>query len=217
MLLQAEDGMGGEALRLWEWPHLGVVLGAGGQIAVDVNEAECQADDVPLARRASGGGTVLLGSSCQLYSLVLRYDRRPELRDVTASYRWIMGQMKTILRAIHPDIEVAGISDLCILGRKFSGNAQQRKRHYLLHHGTLLYNFDLPAISRYLRMPEKQPEYRQGRSHLEFVGNLPTTADTLKELLAGGWSASGELPLPMLRMEELLQQKYLLDSWVRRR
>ena len=82
---------------------------------------------------------------------------------------------------------------------------------------TLLYNFDLPAISRYLRMPEKQPEYRQGRSHLEFVGNLPTTADTLKELLAGGWSASGELPLPMLRMEELLQQKYLLDSWYLRR
>ena len=32
----------------------------------------------------------------------------------------------------------------------FSGNAQQRKRSHLLHHGSLLYDFDLKLIGRYL-------------------------------------------------------------------
>ena len=61
MLLAAEAGDGGEVLRFWEWPSAAVVLGAGGSIEIDVNEPACRADGVALHRRASGGGTVLLG------------------------------------------------------------------------------------------------------------------------------------------------------------
>src|SRR5687768_15507648 len=78
LLLEAEAGRAGEVLRIWEWPTPAVVLGAGGSIADDVNKPACAADGVPIARRASGGGTVLLGRGCLLYSLVLRYDRAPE-------------------------------------------------------------------------------------------------------------------------------------------
>src|SRR5437764_716289 len=59
LLLEAETG-GPEVLRVWQWPSSAVVLGAGGRIADDVCEERCRADGVPLARRASGGGTVLL-------------------------------------------------------------------------------------------------------------------------------------------------------------
>ncbi len=217
LLLHAEDGIGGEVLRFWEWRGPGVVLGASGQIAIDVEDAVCRAESVKVARRASGGGTVLVGAGCLLYSLVLNYERAAQLRDVNASYRWIMGRMQSILSAIHPDIEVAGISDLAIGDRKFSGNAQQRKRYHLLHHGTLLYGFDLEAVARYLKTPEKQPEYRRGRSHLDFICNLPTTAEKLKELLIAGWSAQGEFTLPIERMKGLLVEKYSFESWVRRR
>ena len=218
LLLEAEAGDGAEVLRFWEHPQLAVVLGAGGQFAVDVNEAACQADGVELARRSSGGGTVLLGTGCLLYSLVLRYDRAPELRDVTASYRWIMGRMKTVFQVLHPEVEVAGISDLSIHGRKFSGNAQQRKRFHVLHHGTLLYGFDLPAVARYLQMPDKQPAYRAGRGHLDFVCNLETEAVTLKSLLVKEWDAAATNPaVPLERMRELWAEKYQREEWVRRR
>src|SRR5262245_6525617 len=75
LLLAAEAGEAGEVLRFWEWPSPAVVLGAGGSIPIDVNEPACRADGVPIHRRASGGGTVLLGRGCLLFSLVLRYDR----------------------------------------------------------------------------------------------------------------------------------------------
>src|SRR5262245_40400973 len=80
LLLEAEAGHGGETLRLWEWPHPAVILGAGCRLADEVDEEACRRDGVPILRRSSGGGTVLLGAGCLLYSLVLAYDRSPELR-----------------------------------------------------------------------------------------------------------------------------------------
>src|SRR5436189_5062888 len=68
LLLAAEAGKRGEVLRFWEWPMPAVVLGAGGSLTIDVNEQACQVDGVPIHRRASGGGTVLLGRGCLLFS-----------------------------------------------------------------------------------------------------------------------------------------------------
>ena len=218
LLLAAEAGDGGEALRLWEWPTPAVVLGAGGSVAIDVNEAPCRADGVPIHRRASGGGTVLLGRGCLLFSLVLNYDRAAELRDVTASYRWILGRVRDSLRPVAP-LEPVGISDLAWAGRKVSGNAQQRKAGHVLHHGTLLYAFDLPTVGRYLNPPERAPAYRAGRDHTEFVTNLPADAATLKGLLATAFGAvPGELTRPVLdRVPGLVAEKYGTADWVRRR
>src|SRR5437762_4792073 len=112
LLLEAEDGRGGEVLRVWEWPTPAVVLGAAGVVADDVDAAACAADGVPLARRSSGGGTVLLGPGCLLYSLVLRYDRSAELRAIGSSYRWILGRMIEALSPLQPGIAMAGSSDL---------------------------------------------------------------------------------------------------------
>src|SRR6478735_8844240 len=100
LLLDAEAGDGGEVLRVWEWPRPAVVLGAGGRIADDVDVAACDRDGVPLARRSSGGGTVLLGPGCLLYSLVLRYDRAPELRDIRKSYHWILERVVEALPGV---------------------------------------------------------------------------------------------------------------------
>src|SRR5947209_3435246 len=79
LLLAAEAGAADEVLRFWEWPGAAVVLGAGGSVGVDVNEEACRAAGVPIHRRASGGGTVLLGRGCLLFSLVLSFDRAAEL------------------------------------------------------------------------------------------------------------------------------------------
>src|SRR5262245_8413172 len=126
LLLERETGFGGEVLRLWEWPQLAVVLGAGCRFAQDVNEEACRAVGVAIARRSSGGGTVLLGRGCLVFSLVLAYDRSPALREIRPSCTYILDRVREALTGLAPDIEVAGISDLAWAGRKFSGNAQQR-------------------------------------------------------------------------------------------
>lgn len=218
LLLQAESGAGGEALRVWEYPRHVVVLGAGCRVADDVDDVNCAADGVPVLRRSSGGGTVLWGRGCLLFSVVLSYDRSPRLHEIGLSYAYILEHVAAALRDAVPGVAPAGISDLAVGGRKCSGNAQQRKRAHVLHHGTLLYDFDLDGIGRYLRAPPRQPEYRAGRGHPEFLCNLPLTADELKRRLREVWRAAptdDAWPVEMVR--DLVAEKYGRAEWNRRR
>jgi lipoate-protein ligase A len=217
LLLEAEAGRGGEVLRLWEWPAPAVVLGSGGVLADDVEEAACRADGVPILRRSSGGGTVLWGPGSLLYSLVLRYDREPQLTDLHASYAFILGRVAEAAGGA-AGVRRQGVSDLVLGDRKFSGNAQQRKRDHLLHHGTLLYAFDLSAVGRYLRPPPRQPEYRGRRDHEAFLCNLPLAAAELRARLRRLWQAD-ELAAgwPEEQVRRLCAEKYEDDAWVRRR
>ena len=173
-LFQTLEAGAPATLRIWESPVTVVVLGRSGAIARDVDEAACAADGVDILRRGSGGGAVLLGPGCVNYSLLLSLEKHAELRDVCASYGRILG---FVMRALAvPGLEIRGLSDLALEDRKVSGNAQRRGSRALLHHGTLLCGLDARLAARYLKEPHRQPEYRQGRYHEEFIGRLPLSA-----------------------------------------
>jgi len=57
----------------------------------------------------------------------------------------------------------------------------------LYYSASLLVNAQLSLVERYLRHPPREPKYRDGRSHLEFVANLATSsipsAEKLQERL----------------------------------
>jgi lipoate-protein ligase A len=217
LLRRAEEAGTGELLRFWGWPEPGVVLGAGGEVGKDVHLERCTSEGVPIHRRSSGGGTVLLGKGCLLFSLVLSVERAPELKHVNASYRWILEKLAEAL-APFGAVRHEGICDLAIGGKKFSGNAQQRKQRFILHHGTLLYDFDLAKISHYLKLPERQPEYREDRTHGDFVMNLPADSEALKRMLRESWGAvEGTMEFPVETVEQLVAEKYSREEWVFRR
>jgi lipoate-protein ligase A len=204
LLLAAEGSGGGEVLRLWELASPAAVVGAGGSVTADVNVAACELDGVPVVRRASGGGTVLLGPGCLCFSLVLAYDSAPGLEDIRASNRHVLDR---IARALRPLVEARfeGTSDLAVDGVKISGNAQQRKRRHFLHHGTILCGFDIALITRYLRAPERQPDYRRNRPHAEFVTNLSAAIPDVKRQLAAEWHAKCNYePVPWATIQELV-------------
>ncbi len=218
LLIQAEQTDGGEVLRLWEMDHLSVVMGCFCRLADDVNEPACAADGVPVRRRVSGGGTVLIGPGCLNFSLVLDMRQRPELNDVSRSHFLILDRITEVLTAKVPRVGFDGSSDLCLEGRKFSGNAQRRRRHWLLHHGTLLYNFPLDRIGRYLLEPPRQPAYRSQRPHGDFVTNFPADADWLSQGLRLAWGADDPLPVcPTEMTAQFVQARYARPEWIRRR
>ena len=161
---------------------------------------------------------MLLGRGCMLYSLVLSYDRSPLLREIRSSYCHILGCLQDGLADLLPGIACAGTSDLAAAGLKISGNAQQRKRDHILHHGSLLYDFDAARIGAYLRMPNRQPEYRSHREHEQFVRNLDCTADELRQRLIRIWNAdppTEQWPEDMVR--RLVSDKYANPQWNQRR
>ncbi len=185
-LLRLADKEGaGPVLRFWESPRVFIVLGRIGKIEEDVHIDQANADGVPILHRASGGGTVLQGTGCLNYALVLSKNDHPVLNDLRKSYEWISAQVLAALKPLGVDAVFRPISDLALArnDKKFSGNAQKRGKNFILHHGTILYDFDLALIPKYLRMPKDVPAYRQARSHSDFVTNIPIDPQIFKASL----------------------------------
>jgi len=219
LLLSAENGSGGESLRFWSSDRPFVVLGYSRAAVSDVDLEACRQDGIPVLRRYSGGGTVVQGPGCLNYNLVLRIDRSPEFSTITGTTRTILSRHAAALSdLLHGTVLPDGQSDLTLGGRKFSGNAQRRLVSYLAFHGTLMLHLDVSLLSRYLRMPDRQPAYRQRRSHSDFVTNLPLEEDQVKSLLASSWGATGRRHVPALPLaRDLVNSRYARPEWNRKR
>jgi lipoate---protein ligase len=191
LLDACEDGVGPQVLRFWEPCDYFVVVGYANQIQREVNVDACARENVPILRRCSGGGTVLLGPGCLNYALVLRFDKSGPLASISGTNSYVMERNRQALTAaLGFPVTVRGFTDLAVNDLKFSGNAQRRKRRALVFHGTFLLNFDLDRIGRMLPMPSTEPSYRQFRSHQTFLKNLNIPSAKVKAALQIAWSAT---------------------------
>lgn len=215
LLHWCEERDGDEILRFWEPREHFAVLGYSSRIDSEVRLSACRKHRVPVLRRCSGGGAVLQGPGCLNYSLVLRLRNRPLLQDITKTNLFIMECFKQALEPLlAPKIEIQGFTDLAFGAQKFSGNAQYRKRHALLFHGTFLLDFDIALIEKLLPFPSKQPPYRRNRSHGTFLTNLNLPPHRLKEALKESWNARGEFAnVPFETIERLVRERYSRDDW----
>lgn len=205
----AQKHEAGESLRFWESTQYGIVLGRIGKIEEDVDEAATRRDQIPIIYRASGGGTVVQGPGCLNYALVLSKQKHPVLNDLRASYQWISEKVIKSLQYQGIASKFCPISDLALSHNdmKFSGNAQRRSKDYVLHHGTILYQFDLDMISKYLKLPKSMPEYRNARDHKNFVTNIYINVPQFQAELAKEFGVSS-LSQPLSPQEILALQNY---------
>jgi len=206
---------GEEVLRLWEPEDYFVVLGYANRADSEVDLAACAEKNIPVFRRCSGGGTVLLGPGCLNYSLCLRIDES-ETATVTGANRKVMERHRQLFqKALSREIRIQGHTDLTADDLKFSGNAQRRRRSFLLFHGTFLLGMNLAAMSGILKMPGQQPGYRRGRPHQDFLTNAEVPADEVRSLLQQHWQASTRLMNPP-EVGNLVTTKYSRDDWNRK-
>ncbi len=233
---------GTEILRFWEPKEHFVVLGYSNKAREEIDMDACRRVRIPVLRRSSGGGTILQGPGCLNYTLILKISRAKELANLSKTNCFILKRHATALEPmIGKKIEIAGISDLAIQTvilrpkaeesqntdpspsaqddikelKKFSGNAQRRKKHYLLFHGTFLIDFDLARIEQFLPIPRKQPAYRKNRAHAEFLTNIGTAPPAkVKEALRIHWAAKETLKeIPVEKIRELVRAKYASRNW----
>jgi lipoate-protein ligase A len=215
LLDAAETGSSGEVLRFWESPSHFVVLGYANKVASEVNAAACKAKGIPIMRRCSGGGTVVQGPGCLNYAVILRITETGPTGSISAANHYVMERTRrAISQLLNPNsqLQIAGHTDLALGNLKFSGNAQRRRKNFLLFHGTILLNFDLPLISELLNMPSLQPAYRDGRAHEQFILNLGLPAAAVKQALIAEWQADpASTSRPALPTD--LLRKYNSAEW----
>jgi lipoate-protein ligase A len=213
LLEMCEAGRLGGVLRFWAPTNYFVVVGYGNRIGAEVDGAACEARGIPVLRRCSGGGTVLQGPGCLNYALIAPAEG--PLATITGANRHIMEAHRRLFSELMGcSVQVQGITDLVVDGRKFSGNAQRRKRNWLLFHGTFLLDMDIPLIETLLRRPSLEPDYREGRSHEAFLMNTGLSADRIKAALCRSWGASEPLALTLEpETRQLVAEKYSRPEW----
>jgi hypothetical protein len=216
---------------------LTVAIGLSQKPERELDLAAMRRDGVGLVRRQSGGGAVLLGPGvlCWEAAAPLPWLEAAGGAGIHNAYAVLSRPIVEALRRLGLEVFQAGICDLSIAGaaaepaRKLAGTAQLRRKNRVLAHGSLLLDIDLSLLSRYLKPPSEQPEYRAGRGHAEFC---QTAADKLGLDAAGRKALPGRLaraaaavlapsgwdwlvppnPPPPAALR-LMREKYLADAW----
>jgi lipoate-protein ligase A len=149
-----------------------------------------------------------------MYGVVLSYTEKPELRMLDQAHAFVLSRIAGKLRDLGLAVAPRGTSDLVVGDRKFSGNSLRSKRDHFLYHGTILYDFALDLIGQLLRTPPRQPGYRAGRPHGDFVGNLPLSAPEIRSAIAAAFVAettTTNWPRDLTR--QLVASRYSRDEW----
>ncbi len=220
LLIEADAGRLCAMLRFWEPADYAVVLGASCRLADDVLIDVCRGDGVPILRRSSGGGTVVVGPGALNVSVILPEGWAPGLGAVDVGHRYVLDWIAGSIRRAGRSVSVEGRGDLAIGGRKCGGSAQRRLKHWFMVHCSILYDFAIERIARYLTVPQIQPGYRAGRAHHDFLSNLGLPRKILADAIGRDSSPDSRLPgagaLPLPVVQSLVSEKFANSAWIER-
>ncbi|HEV7281029.1 MAG TPA: biotin/lipoate A/B protein ligase family protein [Pirellulaceae bacterium] len=215
-LLQALDaGERDEFLRIWEFDEPVVVLGRASRRESEANVPHCVAHGVPILRRCSGGTAILGGPGCLMYTVGVSLRDRTALRSVEAAHSFVLDPLAAALAKRLEGVTRQGTCDIAWNDRKFSGNSLRMLKEAILYHGTLLYDLSPERIETYLNPdPPRQPEYRRGRRHEDFVALLPLSREQLLAAIEEAFPTQGDYgPLPRDWFEKAMAERYSRPEW----
>ena len=167
-LLTADDSAG--RFLLWVPARTCVVIGSGSKSELELNSETIDMDSVPVYKRRTGGCSVVLSPEMWCLSCALYGRKQIQSKDYFVLFNKAV--CDAFARAGVPGLAHRGISDIALGEKKIAGTAIYRNRDLVFYHAVLNVAGDIDLISRYLLQPPREPDYRGGRSHREFVTSL---------------------------------------------
>ncbi|XP_028803440.1 uncharacterized protein LOC114758554 isoform X3 [Neltuma alba] len=124
-------------------------------------------DQIPVIRRFSGGGTVIVDQGTIFVTLICNKDSVPDIQPFPRSIMSWSGQLYSEVFEGIGDFHLRE-NDYVFGDRKFGGNAQSIIKHRWVHHTSFLWDYEVKNMA-YLKLPAKVPNYRLARGHTDFV------------------------------------------------
>lgn len=161
-----------------------IVMGISGKPETLVCPQKMKERPIPLIKRYSGGGTVIVDSNTLFVTLILQKEVLPCTALPESILRWTETFYQNALKI--PGFHLRE-NDYAINDLKCGGNAQYLKKERLVHHTTFLWDYSEEAM-HYLLYPPKTPNYRNGRPHTAFLTrlkeSLPSKTHFIQEVKA---------------------------------
>jgi lipoate-protein ligase A len=177
-LIAATSADGQARVRAGRYQGKAVVLGRGGRPEAELNREAIIDDGVQVLRRHGGGCAVFLDPGNVIISVVWPL---PGLGGIKKAFDDISsGLIATLAEAGLPGVKQEGVSDLVLDGRKIGGSCIYRSRDLLYYSTTLLIDTEMELVERYLKHPPREPAYRRGRDHRQFMGSISKSLGALQ-------------------------------------
>lgn len=155
---------------IWTPDDTYVVLGRSNNPVKALNLEEVNEDNVKVLKRPSGGETVILSPKTIVIGVKIKLENGLNAHQY---FKVINDKIMSTLGEFGvKDTYMKGISDISIKNKKILGSSIYKKKDIVFYHAVLNVNESIGLISRYLKYPSKEPDYRKGRNHEEFVTSL---------------------------------------------
>ncbi len=155
---------------IWQPDKKYIVLGRSNDINEAVNPDTATNDNIEIIKRHSGGQTVLL---TEKMLIIASKTEDHKLQNPKVYFELFNKKIiNALTNAGIKNLFTKGISDITIDDKKIVGSAIYRKDTMVFFHAVLNVSENPDIFAKYLKMPHKQPEYRQNRPHQEFITSL---------------------------------------------
>lgn len=168
-----------------------IVMGISGEPEKLLHLNSVRSDKIPVIKRFSGGGTVIVDENTLFISFLFNKDDLDVLPFPEPLLRWSADLYAKSWKIPHFSLQE---QDYAIGNQKCGGNAQYIRKDRLLHHTSFLWDYSEKNM-HYLLLPQKRPKYREDRSHKDFLCRLKdfapssqTLIDQLKKELASNFT-----------------------------
>lgn len=155
-----------------------IVMGISGKPELLINQQAMLKHPLPVIRRFSGGGTVVVDEQTLFVTLICN---STELK-VDCCPQKVSKWTENVYARVFPNLNFRLMENDYVLGqKKFGGNAQYMRKERWLHHSSLLWDFQSDHME-YLLFPPKVPAYREKREHNDFLCSLKEHFCSLEDL-----------------------------------
>ncbi|MFX1395097.1 MAG: biotin/lipoate A/B protein ligase family protein [Promethearchaeota archaeon] len=219
-------------LRFYKWFPSTVSIGRNQSISNEVNINIARSKGFSVVRRITGGGAVFHDQDREItYSIVcpIKFLENLNAKSVIEQFEIITQGIITGLRnyGLNPEKGIIHCPAIFIDGKKFSGNAQTRKKGYILQHGTILLDIEPELMYSVLTPPENVSKSKMVQSvrakcigiknqlkyydEVKFINSLKKGFEnTLRIQLEDGNFSEDELKIA----EKLVSKKYSQKKWL---
>jgi lipoate-protein ligase A len=158
------------SVLVWIPENTFIVLGASNNPETSVIEENVIVDNIIVYKRKSGGQAVVLTPKVIVISKLF-------VNSENLQPKTVFKEVNSIIISVLENMGVEnlsqeGISDIAISGKKILGSSIYRNKDKLLYHAVINHSEPVSTFERYLKHPQKEPDYRKGRRHGEFVTSL---------------------------------------------
>ena len=153
-------------LMLWQ-NKSAVIIGKYQNALVEINAEYVKEHKIQVVRRLSGGGAVYHDLGNLNFSFIADAESMGRI-----NFRLFCQPVIRALQSLGVPAELNGRNDMTVDGKKFSGNSQYIQQSRVLHHGTILFDSDLEAVSLALRADAKKLQSKGVTSVRSRVTNL---------------------------------------------